>query len=163
MMDDLAELQRTLTVQVLQKGETDASLEDRITQWEKHQQRPLERWGRLIAELRGAVFPKMGPLKVPPVSEVDGFNLDKDDRVSADTVFEWDVGDDPTVLVQISAGGGGLAVFCSAVDDGEFALPADIKQWLGDKTIPRPKASRESVVFYQIKDALVAVSQSTHY
>ena len=53
MMDDLAELQRTLTVQVLQQGEADASLEDRMTLWEEHQQRPLERSGRLIAELRG--------------------------------------------------------------------------------------------------------------
>lgn len=53
MMDDLAELQRTLTVQVLQQGEADTTLEDRITQWEEHQQRPLDRSGRLIAELRG--------------------------------------------------------------------------------------------------------------
>lgn len=117
----------------------------------------------LTAVIPGAVFPTMGPLKIPAVSEVDDFNLDKNDRVTADTVFEWDAGDDPGALVQISAGGGGRAVFCSAVDDGEFALPPDIKQWLGDNTIPNPEASRESVLFYQIKDALVAVTQSTHY
>jgi len=121
------------------------------------------RTANLTAVVPGAVFPKMGPLKIPAVSEVDGLNLEKNDRVSADTVFEWDAGDDPGALVQISAGGGGRAVFCSAVDDGEFALPADIRQWLGDNTIPNPEVSRESILFYQTKDALVAVSQSTAY
>jgi len=73
------------------------------------------------------------------------------------------VGDNPDALVQISAGGGGRAVFCAAIDDGEFALPVDIQQWLGDKSIPNPEAHREAVVFYQTKDAVIAVTQSTQY
>ena len=117
----------------------------------------------LTASIPGAVFPKIGPLKIPPVSDVSGFNLSQDDRVNADTVFRWNAGNNPGTLVQISAGGGGRAIFCSAVDDGEFALPEDIKLWLGDKTIPRPEAHRESVLFYQVNDALVAITQSTHY
>ncbi|MFK7962904.1 MAG: hypothetical protein AB8C46_02960 [Burkholderiaceae bacterium] len=117
----------------------------------------------LTASIPGAVFPKTGPLKIPPVSEVSGFNLSEEDRVSADTVFRWDAGSDAGAIVQISAGGGGRAIFCSLVDDGEFALPEDIQQWLGNKTIPRPEAHRESVVFYQVNGALIAVSQSTQY
>ncbi len=121
------------------------------------------RTDKLTASIPGAVFPKIGPLKIPPVSEVSGFNLSEDDRVSANTVFKWHAGNDPSTLVQIIAGGSGRAIFCSVVDDGEFALPEDIRQWLGDKTIPQPEAHRESVLFYQAQGALVAVSQSTQY
>ena len=106
-------------------------------------------------------FPAVAAIPVPNVSNLSGFNLDEDDRVSADTRFTWKAGNTPEARIQISAGGGGRAVFCAAQDDGQFEFPPAIRNWIGTDTIPNPEAYRDATVFYQIGDLIFIVSQST--
>ncbi len=121
------------------------------------------RTGNLQVLITGDQFPAFGPVAVPEVSELKGFNLNIKDRVKADTVFRWRAGSNPQALVELSAGGGGRAVFCSVRDTGSFQLPPHIRQWLGDKTIPNPEAHREVVAFYRSNEAILVVAQSTYY
>lgn len=117
----------------------------------------------LSVHVTGAEFPSFGPVEIPAVSKVAGFNFDKLDRVKSDSVFDWEAGSTPNRLIQIDAGGGGRAVFCAAADDGSFEFPESVKQWLGDQSIPNPLAYREAVNFYRDGETLFVVSQSTFY
>jgi hypothetical protein len=115
----------------------------------------------LSVRIPGDGFPAFGPVSIPSVQEVSGFSLDATDRVIANTEFSWRRGDNPNAIVELSAGGGGRAVFCAAKDDGQFGLPEKIKQWLGANSIPNPEAHRESVAIYRQGEVILIVSQST--
>jgi len=109
----------------------------------------------------GGSFPQFGPVEIPSAHEVSGFSLGATDLVTADTQIRWRRASNPKAIVELSAGGGGRAVFCSAKDDGHFSLPPKIAQWLGKNSIPNPEAYRESTAIYRQGEAVLVVSQST--
>lgn len=120
----------------------------------------------LQAHTPGDEFPAFGRIAVPAIDRPKRFNLSIEDEVRADTRFRWTTGkysDDVGVRVQIEAGGGGRALFCAALYDGEFQLPEAVQSSLGGRSIKNPSVYKDVVRFYVNDDVLLIVSQSSYY
>lgn len=84
----------------------------------------------LTLDIPGAVFPAFSNVPMTTVTPVN-LSSPTNGAVRFDTTFTWQAGNNPDVLVFISASAFSTSVFCITTDSGSFEFPQDTQNELG--------------------------------
>jgi len=99
----------------------------------------------LVLDIPGAQYPAYPGVRVPNVMPLTGV------LAQGASDFSWQAGSgDPSVYIGIELFGLGsdntfVSVSCTAADDGQFSIPADIQAQLGENFAPVPRLRREKI------------------
>ncbi len=110
----------------------------------------------------GDDFPAFPNVSVPDIVPLEISNPASGATITADTVFTWNAAESSGSRISISLFATSGTVDCTALDDGRFELPADIKQQLGaGVSITGASYSRESLNLLQSGSSVLFVTTST--
>jgi len=115
----------------------------------------------LVLDIPGAQYPAYPGVRVPNVMPLTGV------LAQGASDFSWQAGSgDPSVYIGIELFGLGsdntfVSVSCTAADDGQFSIPADIQAQLGENFAPVPRLRRVGSRAEQRGDSVLLVTHST--